>query len=190
MNKNININNNFNSYLAGLFEGNGHIWFPKINANKKDNPRLCITFNLKDELLARKLLSIIGYGFIRYKPKNNACVLTISPVKGLKIVIEYINGELKTPKIWQLHKLIDWINKNHSSNIEKLPLNNGDIYENGWLAGFIDADGHFSVRTTTVSKYPKMECKFEVSQRQNDHNNENNYEYLSLIADLLSTTVK
>jgi hypothetical protein len=35
-----------------------------------------------------------------------------------------------------------------------------------------------------------MECKFEVSQRQNDHNNENNYEYLSLIADLLSTTVK
>ena len=30
----------------------------------------------------------------------------------------------------------------------------------------------------------------ELSQRQNDHNYENNYEYLSLIADLLFTTVK
>lgn len=41
-----------------------------------------------------------------------------------------------------------------------------------------------------ANKYPKIECKFELSQRQNDHNNENNYEYLSLIADLLLSTVK
>jgi hypothetical protein len=53
------------------------------------------------------LLEIIGYGFIRYKSKDNACVLTISPVKGLKEIIEYINGELRTPKIIQLHNLID-----------------------------------------------------------------------------------
>jgi len=53
------------------------------------------------------LLEIIGYGFIRYKPKDNACVLVVSPVKGLKKIIEYINGELRTPKIIQLHNLID-----------------------------------------------------------------------------------
>jgi hypothetical protein len=80
---------------------------PKYNLKKKHNPRFCITFNLKDAPLAKKLLEIIGYGFIRYKPKNNACVLTISSVKGLKKVIEYINGELRTPKIVQLHILID-----------------------------------------------------------------------------------
>jgi len=110
---------NFNSYLAGLFEGDGHIWMPKHNMKKKHNPRFCITFNIKNEPLAKKLLEIIGYGFIRYKPKDNACVLIISPVKGLKFIIECINGELRTPKIIQLYNLIDWINKNHSSEIKK-----------------------------------------------------------------------
>jgi hypothetical protein len=62
---------------------------------------------MKNEPLAKKLLEIIGYGFIRYKPKDNACVLIISPVKGLKFIIECINGELRTPKIIQLHNLID-----------------------------------------------------------------------------------
>jgi len=53
------------------------------------------------------LLRIIGYGFIRYKLKENACVLVISPVKGLKKTIEYINGELRTPKTIQVENLID-----------------------------------------------------------------------------------
>jgi hypothetical protein len=100
---------------------------PKENTKKKHNPRFCITFNLKNEPLAKKLLEIIGYGFIRYKPKNNACVLTVSPVKGLKFIIGCINGELRTPKIIQLHNLIDWVNKNHSSNIEKLTVKKGNL---------------------------------------------------------------
>jgi hypothetical protein len=58
------------------------------------------------------------------------------------------------------------------------------------LAGFIDADGQFSVRTTLVSKYPKIECKFELSQRQIDHNKEDNFSFLNIIADFLNTTVK
>jgi hypothetical protein len=53
------------------------------------------------------LLKIIGYGFIRYKPKDNACVLVVSPVKGLKKIIEFLNSELRTPKIVQLYNLID-----------------------------------------------------------------------------------
>jgi LAGLIDADG endonuclease len=82
----------FNSYLAGLFEGEGHIWLPNINwkkqkKNKRHNPRFCITFALKNEPLAKKILEIIEYGHIRYKPKENACVLIVSPVKGLKKII-------------------------------------------------------------------------------------------------------
>ena len=96
-----------NSYLAGLFEGGGHIWLPNLNMKKKHNPRFCITFGLKNEPLAKKILEIIEYGHIRYKPKENACVLIVSPVKGLKKIIKLINGQLRTPKIHQLHKLID-----------------------------------------------------------------------------------
>jgi LAGLIDADG endonuclease len=100
-------NKNFNSYLAGLFEGDGHIWLPNINWKKKHNPKFCITFALKNEPLAKKILEIIEYGHIRYKQKENACVLIVSPVKGLKKIILLINGELRTPKVNQLHKLID-----------------------------------------------------------------------------------
>ena len=158
----------FNSYLAGLFEGDGHIWLPKDNLKKKHNPRFCITFNLKNEPLAKKLLERIGYGFIRYKPKDNACVLVISPVKGLKKIIEYINGELRTPKIVQLLSLIDWINKNHSSNIIKLCLKKGKLGENSWLAGFIDADGSFSIQHTKLennAKKRKISCRMRIEQR-------------------------
>ena len=54
------------------------------NKKQKHNPRFCITFALKNEPLAKKILEIIEYGHIRYKPKENACVLIVSPVKGLK----------------------------------------------------------------------------------------------------------
>ena len=39
---------------------------------------------MKNEPLAKKLLDLIGSGFIRYKLQDNACVLVISPVIGLK----------------------------------------------------------------------------------------------------------
>lgn len=42
-NKNLH-NISLNSYLARLFEGDGHIRFPKSNMKKKHNPRFCITF--------------------------------------------------------------------------------------------------------------------------------------------------
>ncbi len=100
--------------------------------------------------MAKKLLEIIGFGFIRYKPKNNACVLVVSPVKGLKKIIEYINGELRTPKIVQLYNLIDWMNKNHSSNIIKLPLKKGNFNKDSWLAGFVDAEGSLSIQHTKL----------------------------------------
>jgi hypothetical protein len=184
----------FGSYLAGLYEGDGHIWLPKENMKKKHNPRFCITFNLKDEPLAKKLLEIIGYGFIRYKPKNNACVLTISPVKGLKKIIQHINGELRTPKIHNLYYLIDWINKNHSSNIIKLPLNNEDISKDSWLAGFIDADGSFSIQHTKIennAKKRKISCRLRLEQRMLDPiTNVSYYDVLTKITNFLNCNLK
>ena len=98
---NLSINSFFNSYLAGLFEGDVHIWIQKSGSMsiKRHKPRFCITFHIKDAPLATKLLNIIEYGHIAYKPKNNACVLTFSAVKGLVKIINLINGELRTPKI-------------------------------------------------------------------------------------------
>jgi hypothetical protein len=170
------INVNLSSYLAGLYEGDGHIWIQKQKGTKTHNPRFCITFGLKNEALAKKLLYILESGFIRYKPKDNACVLVVSPVVGLKKIVNLINGELKTPKIYQLHSLIDWLNKNHNTNIEKLPLNNDNLENSSWLSGFVDADGSFSVQyTKTEIKEPgssakkrKISCRLRIEQRMLD----------------------
>lgn len=161
-------NNNLGSYIAGLFEGDGHIWIQKQSGKKTQNPRFCITFGLKNEALAKKLLDIIGSGFIRYKPKDNACVLVVSPVVGLKKIVNLINGELRTPKIHQLYNLIDWLNKNHSTHIKKLPLNKDNLENSSWLSGFVDADGSFSVQYTKTeegAKKRKISCRLRIEQR-------------------------
>ena len=158
----------FGSYLAGLFEGDGHIWIQNQIGSKAHNPRFCITFSLKNEALAKNLLKIIGSGFIRYKPKDNACVLVVSPVVGLKKIVNLINGELRTPKIHQLHSLIDWLNKNHSTQFVKLPLNKGSLENNSWFSGFVDSDGSFSVQYTNTdsgAKKRKISCRLRIEQR-------------------------
>jgi len=184
---------NFKTYLAGLFEGDGHIWNQNPNMKKKHNPRFCITFGLKNELLAKKLLDIIGSGFIRYKPKDNACVLVVSPVTGLKKIVYLINGELRTPKIHQLYKLIDWLNKNHSTSIEKLPLKEGDLANDSWLSGFIDSDGSFSVQHTKVennAKKRKISCRLRIEQRMLDPITGDSYlKVLTNIAEFLNCSL-
>jgi len=178
-------NKKISSYLAGLFEGDGHIWISKENTKKKHNPRFCITFGLKNEPLAKKLLSLIEFGHIAYKPKDNACVLTVSPVKGLKTIVALINGELRTPKIDQLYLLIDWLNKNHNANIEKLPLKMGNISNDSWLAGFIDADGSFSIQHTKRENGAlkrKISCRLRIEQRMLDA--KTNTSYFSVLTEI------
>jgi hypothetical protein len=173
------------SYLAGLFEGDGHIWISKDLNKKKHNPRFCITFSLKNEPLAKKLLDIIQYGHIAYRPKDNACVLTISPVKGLKRIVRLLNGELRTPKINQLYLLIDWLNKNHVSNINKLPIKTGDLNSDSWLAGFVDADGSFSIQHTKKEDGAlkrKVSCRLRIEQRMIEP--KTNASYFSVLSEI------
>lgn len=180
-------------YLAGLFEGDGHIWIQKPSEKKKQNPRFCITFSMKNEPLAKKLLQLIGSGFLRYKLQDNACVLVISPVIGLKKVVHLLNGELRTPKIHQLHSLIYWLNKNHNTNITKLPFKNSPLSEDGWLSGFIDSDGSFSVQHTKLengAKKRKISCRLRIEQRMLDPiTNQSYLKVLTSLANFLNCTL-
>lgn len=71
-------------------------------------------------------------------------------------------------KIHQLYKLIDWLNKNHSTDINKLPLNKDNLENSSWLSGFVDADGSFSVlytKTEEGAKKRKISCRLRIEQR-------------------------
>lgn len=183
----------FASYLAGLIEGDGTIIVPKTERSPKGDlyyPSIQIVFDLRDLPLALIIQSKLSHGSISRKKASSAYVLSINKLEGVIFVTHLINSYMRTPKILALHRLIDWLNSRFDLNIEKKNKDTSSINSNSWLSGFIDADGHFSVRTTLDSKYPRVECKFELSQRQNDHNNENNFEFLSIIANFLSSIVK
>lgn len=194
-NKNYNDNLDnlpFASYLAGLIEGDGSIIVPNTLRSPKGKlnyPSIQIVFQLKDLPLALMIQKELGFGSLSRKKGVNAYILTINNKEGILFVISLLNGNMRTPKIHSLYKLIDFY-KIKNINIEKKPLNNRPLESNGWLSGFIEADGSFQVRSTLSGKYPKYECKLEISQRQTDHKGFKNQEFLKKIADYFYTEVK
>ena len=156
------------SYLAGLIEGDGYITITNINT-----VIVGITFNLKDKPLAERLLKKIGKGYI-VRRKSNSIELRFSSKKTLCKIINLINGKFRTPKIEQLFKLIDWMNKNHCMSIQKLPINDSPILNDSWLSGFIDSDGCFYIRNSLK----QIICKFSLEQRMVYPKNNESYNYI------------
>ena len=184
----------FISYLTGLIEGDGTIIVPKFERSPKGKlnyPSIQIVFNLKDLPLALLIQKNLGFGSLIRKKGSNAYVLSINDKKGILILVNLLNGNMRTPKINSLYKLIDLLNiKNPDLNLTKLPLNTNSFLKDAWLSGMIESDGHFSVRSTLTGKYPKIECKFEFSQRQKDHLGYSNETFLANIAEFLNVSLK
>jgi hypothetical protein len=184
-NSNINCNTNFNSYLAGLFEGDGHIVISKgnnYNKNKIAKIRkisLGITFNIKDLALCEHLKFKLQHGLIRIKDKENACVLTFHTDKGITVFVNKINRYLRTPKIYKFNKVIDYLNDKYSLNIIKYKEDFSAIGCNNWLAGFIDADGGFCIRYSETTKF-RIACSLNLEQRMVEPTSNLSYEPIFL----------
>lgn len=182
----------FAYYIAGLIEGDGTIHVPKSersSKNKLNYPSIQIVFHLKDLPLALLIQKILGHGSISKKKGVNAYIYTINNFEGVLFLISLLNGKMKTNKINALYRLIDWYNEYKGVSIEKKGLNTDPMLSNAWLSGFIESDGHFSLRSTESGKYPKIECKFELSQAQKD-GNKDNFFFLEEIAMNLHSVVK
>lgn len=197
-----NIGNKFATYLTGLIEGDGSIIVPKTERSfkgKLNYPSIQITFHLKDLPLALLIQKNLGFGSLIRKKGVNAYVLYINDNQGLLTMVKLLNGQMRTPKIHSFFNLIDWLNnKNPKLKTPKLSLKASPLSADAWLSGFIEADGHFSLRSTIVQplqkahglKYSKIECKFELSQRKTDHLGFNNKLFMVNIADFLKTSLK
>ena len=70
---------------------------------------------------------------------------------------------MRTPKIYSLNALIDFLNETKGTSIEIYSVSTEPLNSNPWLSGFIEADASFQVRTTLSGKYSKFECKLEIS---------------------------
>ena len=184
-------NKNFEYYLAGMIEGEGQIIVPKTlysDKGKINYPSIQLYLNLQDFPLGMKIQEILGFGSIHRKKGVNAYVLSVNCKEGIYNMINILNGKMRTPKINSLYKLMDWYETSFA--FEKLPLNTEALSSNSWLAGFIEVGGSFQIRSTMSGKYPRVECKLEITQRQVDHLNYDNLEFLKAIADFCLTQVK
>lgn len=150
------------SYLAGLWEGDGHITLNKT-------PCFAITFHKKNLPLVFKLQNKFK-GNIREKIKENALVWQITKTEDLIYIVTCLNKYLRTPKIYEFNLLIDRLNIKLENKINYAILDNSKLNSNGWLAGFIDADGNFKIdyREKQINPSSRDRCSlvFILEQRQ------------------------
>lgn len=182
----------FASYLTGLVEGYGCFIVPtreRSTKNKLCYPGVQISFHAKEFPLAQTIQKVLGTGSIARKKKANAYVLTVNDFNGVFLLISLFNGNMRTPKLLELWKLIDWINLRFPGlDFPKLPENSSSLLASPWLSGFIEADGHFNIRSTKAGKYPlRVECKFELTQAQKLGSNRR---FMEIIARDLETQLK
>jgi len=185
-------NNNFNYYLAGLIEGDGTIIVPKSQRDQKGRltyPSIQIVFGLMDLPLALIIQKTIGHGSISRKKGSNAYIYAINSTEGLIKTITLVNGKFKTAKIEALKKLIEWFKAKEIIDFNVLPINTVSLNNSSWLAGFIEADGHFSVRATESSKINRVECKFELSQAKTGTYGDS-YDIMKEVSDFLVCSLK
>ena len=110
--------------------------------------------------------------------------------------ISLVNGKFRTPKILALYKAIDNLNKWRNANIVKLPLDTSSLDTNAWLAGFIDTDGHFSLKLTgeygsddTVTR-GRVQCVFSINQSElNRVTKESNVPFMTQLANFFQVNI-
>lgn len=152
---------NFGHYIAGLWEGDGHIWISKTS---KSSPHFCITFHEKEYPIVFKQKEILG-GNIRHKRKEHAYVQVITSKESLINIVNQIDGKLRTPKIHQFIAQKKWQKVEGSSNDMQV----SDLINNSWFAGFIDADGSFDASIRKMKDADsRIIIRFRLEQRMFD----------------------
>lgn len=185
----------FCSYLAGLIEADGTIIVHDPNTKaKKYSPRIVIAFNKVDKPLASKLCEITKVGKV-YDIKNAGYVLwKIQSHNNVLIILNFINGYMRTPKIEALHRAIIWFNNNLNLNLELKKKDDSPIDSNSWLAGFSDGDANFSINIyKRKNKSLRVQTFFRIELKQNYHRDsfvgKSFYPLLSIIAAFLNVNI-
>jgi LAGLIDADG endonuclease/Cytochrome C and Quinol oxidase polypeptide I len=160
-------NTDFAHYLTGLIEGDGTIVVPKCERSKKGKlnyPSVQIAFYLRDFPLAQLIQKELGHGSLVRMKKTSVYNLYIINSKGIYLLINLLNGKMRTSKIKKLYELIDWYNLKNDLNINKKPIDSSNINSNSWLSGFIDAEGSFSIFINKKS----IRIRFSITQSVNE----------------------
>lgn len=186
-------------YLAGLIEADGSIAVHDVNSKTQlYRPKFTVVFSLADKPLADKLAQVTQVGKVYLKTDAGYVLWQIQKKEDVLILINIINGYMRTPKIEALQRAIYWFKEFDNYTLECLPLDNSPIDSNSWLAGFSDGDANFSITLTDRKKKGKVTSKrlqtfFRIELRQNYHRGESSsssyFDILSIIAEYLGVNL-
>lgn len=179
----------FNSWLAGLIEGDGSIVIPEARKTGKriNYPHIQIAFHIKDKILAEKLVAIIGGGIIHID--GNTVRLIWNRKADLLKLIEIINGYMRTPKLLRLHVLIDWYNDEDSTKIEKKGTDMSPIGENAWLSRMSDADSNFNIILTKRGDSYRIQRQWRLEISQKTHYGVNQQSWAEQVSAFIKTNL-
>ena len=183
---------NLTYYLGGLIEGDGSFSVPKFIKDSKGKKRVAgieIIGNIKDKPAYDFLKTKFGGNVYHTKGKKTVRWM-IKDLKSVINVVNNINGKLRTPKIHRFHNMIDFLNLYYGTNISKLPLDDSPLFENAWLAGFIDSDGHFSIKGFTGNIRTYIAVQFYLPQRKVDISGVSMFEIMQQISSFLDCSLK
>jgi len=187
--KRMKINNkHFNSYLAGLFEGDGFILCPKAG-NTVGKPKIGIASHKKDRKFFEWLSLQLGYGQIEKGSSPNSIIFTIKKEEYIKDMCERIKNYLRTGKIERVNQVLNYY------NLERVELDTSHILSNGWLAGMSDADSNFNViisdrkKEDKTLKVKRINAQWRLEISTTTSNNISNLEISNIISEGLNTSV-
>lgn len=137
LNKNSPKDFRFIQWLAGLIDGDGS--FP---LSKKGYASLEITMDIRDERALQAVKNVYG-GSIKLRSNANAMRYRLHNKEGLLNLINDVNGLIRNP--------VRLIQLNNICIKYDIPLIYPDKlnFNNGWLAGFFDADGSISINKSS-----------------------------------------
>ncbi len=128
----------WNQWLAGLIDGDGYFGFSRFGYASLE-----ITMDLKDEHALQQIKQKLG-GSVKLRAGSNSLRYRLHHKKGLMDLISRVNGHIRNSvRVEQLKKIC---NKYNIEWIAPYPITS-ESFNNGWFAGFFDADGTITFST-------------------------------------------
>lgn len=190
----LNTDSLLNDYVAGLFEGDGHVSIPiKGRSGTTGRPTFSITMHVDDLPFLQALAKAIGAGRIRKFKNGKAVRLDFNSLEDALAFAKLVNGKFRTPKIVKFNDALKWYNEHNNYTFPLYGINKSNILQDAWLAGFIEADGSFDIRVSQISSSAaknRVAARFRIEQRLVDSYSNLPYEsIMTKIASALNTNL-
>lgn len=160
------INKKFLQWLIGFVEGDGSFIV------SKNKVYFDITQSINDVQILYYIKKNLGFGKVILRPEKKIAFFYVTSKENFLKLILLFNGNLCTEyKLNQFNKWLICFNKQYNQNILLKKKKILPSFSNGWLSGFIDAEGCFTgqIKDCSTCRLKKtVLLSFEIAQKDNE----------------------